>query len=341
MQRMYQDDYDSGGFSWRSLGAFYFFVSAIVGFQLGVGVSERPEVLDSGLLTHAYYSMSLFVVGGVDLGTPYGGPFAGRVLVWSAYFGAPILAAWTLIEALFRSMAPQSWYLRRLKDHIIVVGDGELAISTLRALRQHNAKVPIVVVTTSSDPVLAEEFNQDFGAFVVCGDVTHTFFLKQLRVEHARKVLLLDDNSLRSYEAASTLINLVPGIGSRVIIHCGNLRFMRAMENTRVAKRCQTFNTYHLAASGLVRSQMLHYFRETKAKDVVILAGFGRFGQTILEELQRSAIDELDTVVIIDIDAHRRVMIADEQMKFSGQYRRQLFEGDISNPAVWENIPGQ
>ena len=134
---MYQDNYDSGGFSWRSLGALYFFFSAIVGFQLGVGVSERPEASGAGLLTHAYYAMSLFVVGGVDLGIPQGGPLIGRAMVWAAYFGAPTLAAWTLIQALFRSMASESWYLRRLKDHIIVVGDGELAMSTLRALRQH------------------------------------------------------------------------------------------------------------------------------------------------------------------------------------------------------------
>ena len=338
MQRMYPDSYNTGSFSWRSVGALFFFVSAIIGFELGVSVSERPEVADAGILTKAYYSLSLFVVGGVDLGTPSGGPWVGRALVWAAYFGAPMLAAWTLIEAFLRAMAPQSWQLRRLKDHIIVVGDGELAISTLRALRKYNAKVQIVVVGSDPDQLVIDEFLQSFNAIVVSGDISHEFFLKKLRVDVARKVLLLNDNSLRSYEAASTLINLVPGIDDKVIIHCASLRFMRAMENTSVAKRCQTFNTYHLAASGLVRSHMLHHFQETHAKDVVILAGFGRFGQTILEELQRCAINELDTVIIMDIDAHRRVLIADEQMEFSGQYRRQLFEGDMSHPEVWDRV---
>jgi voltage-gated potassium channel Kch len=338
MLRMYPDSYTTGSFSWRSLGALFFFVSAIIGFELGVSVSERPDVVDAGILTKAYYSLSLFVVGGVDLGTPVGGPWIGRALLWASYFGSPMLAIWTLVEAFLRAMAPQSWQLRRLKDHIIVVGDGELAISTLRALRSYNTKVQIVVVSPEHDQLLVDEFLQNFNAIVVCGDISHAFFLKKLRVERARKVLLLNDNSLRSYEVASSLINLVPGIDDKVIIHCANLRFMRAMENTSVAKRCQTFNTYHLAAAGLVRSHMLHYFRETHAKDVVILAGFGRFGQTILEELQRCAIDELDTVVIIDIDAHRRVLIADEQIEFSGQYHRELFEGDISHPEVWERV---
>jgi voltage-gated potassium channel Kch len=338
---MYQDKYKSGAISWRSLGALFFFISAIVGFEMGVGVSERPGIVDAGILTKAYYSLSLFVVGGVDLGTPYGGTFIGRVLVWSAYFGAPVLAAWALIGTLLRAMAPQSWYLKGLNGHVIIVGDSDLAVSALRAVRQHDKKTPIVVVSTNPDPVVIGEISENFGAKVVTGDITHEFFLRQLRVHRARKVFLLDDNSLRSYEAASALLNLVPTIGPKVVIHCANLRFMRSMANTRVAKLCQTFNTYHLAASGLVRSHMLHHFRETRAKDVVILAGFGRFGQTILEELQRSAINELDTVVIMDIDAHRRVLVADEQMKFSGEYHRELFEGDISHPEVWERMRTQ
>ncbi|MFT4825422.1 MAG: voltage-gated potassium channel Kch [Halioglobus sp.] len=335
---MFQESSISSGFSWRTLGALFFFFSAIVGFELGVSVTERPDVVDSSILTKAYFSLSLFVVGGVDLGTPNGGPLIGRILLWASYFGSPILAAWTLIATVLRAIAPQRWYLRRLKDHIVVVGDGELALITLRTLRQQNSKVAIVVVSSNPDPAVVGEFSQSFHATVVTGDITHRYFLKQLNLNSARKILLLDDNSLRSYEAASTLLRQFPGIGDRVVIHCENLRFMRAMENTHVAQQCQTFNTYHLAASGLVRSHLLHHFRETRAKDVVVLAGFGRFGQTVLEELQRCAIDELDTVIIIDIDAHRRVLIADEQMVFSGEYKRVLFEGDISHPEVWDRV---
>ena len=333
-----KNSYDTNGFPWQTVIALFFFLSALLAFEMGVGVSERPDVVDSSILVKAYYSLSLFVLGGTDLGVPFGGNPIARALLWLAYFGSPILAASSLIGVLLRALAPQSWALRRLKDHIIVVGDGEMALSYLRVLRRHNAKIPIVVVCSEHDVLRREELKQSFGAQVVVGDVTHEFFLNQLRVERASKILLLDNNSMRSYEAASILINLVPTIGPRIIIHCGSLRFMRAMENTRVTKVCQTFNTYHLAAAGLVRSHMLHRFQETRDKDVVILAGFGRFGQTILEELQHCAIEELDTVVIIEKDAHRRVLVADEQMEFSGRYQRYIYEGDISHPEVWDRL---
>ncbi len=333
-----QRQYTATEFPWIPTGAIFVFLLALIGFESGVAVTERPELASSGLLTKAYYSLSLFVVGGVDLGTPVGGPLSGRIMVWIAYFGAPMLAAWGLISALLRALAPQSWHMKRLKNHVVVVGDGELAISYLRVLREHNRKIQVVVVCANTDPILRDELKQNFGAEVVTGDMTHEFFLRELRVERARRILLLNNNSLRSYEAASVLLNLVPGIASRVIIHCSSLRFMRSMANTRVANSCHTFNTYHLAASGLVRSHMLHHFRETHSKDVVIIAGFGRFGQTVLEELQRSATGELDTVLIIDTDAHRRVLVADEQIKFSGDYRRELFEGDIAHPEVWDQV---
>jgi len=332
-----QSGFFSGG-SWRSLGALFFFISAIAGFASGVGVTERPEVARGDFLTMAYYSLSLFVIGGVDLGTPYGGPAIGRFLVWTAYFGAPILAAWTLIEALLRAFSPQRWQLRRLSGHVVVISSSELTLSYLRTLRELDPKLPVVVACKNCEPSVAEEIRETFNAIVVQGDITHSYFLEQLRPHLARKILLLGNDSLRSYEAATRILDLVPGIGEKLVVHCGRLRFMRSMASTRVAQECQTFNSYHLAASGLVRTHLMQHFHKTKPKDAVVIAGFGRFGQTILEELQEHALDEMDTVAIIDNDAHRRVLIADEQMKFARNYRRELFEGDISHPELWDRV---
>ncbi len=325
----------------RSAGAVFFFLSAIIGFQLGVSTSERPDIAGAGIFVHAYYSLSLFVVGGVDLGTPQGGPLIGRLLVWIAYFGAPVLAASTLIDALIRGLTPQSWQLRRIKDHVVVVGANELSLSYLRVLRRHKPDAAVILVCKQVEASVENEFTQAYNATVVVGDVTHEYFLEQLRLQFAQKILLMGSDSLRNYEAASMITRLYPGIGPKVVIHCDNLRFMRAMANTRVALECQVFNTYHLAAAGLVRNHLLDHFHETTPRDAVVLAGFGRFGQTILEELQLRATNEMDTVAIIDIDAHRRLLIADEQMEFNGNYKRELVEGDIAHPDVWEELRGR
>ena len=109
-----QKQYSPEKFPWLPAGASVIFLLALIGFESGVSVTERPELASAGIMAKAYYALSLFVVGGVDLGTPIGGSRLGQVLVWTAYFGAPMLAAWGLISALLKALSPQRWQLRRL-----------------------------------------------------------------------------------------------------------------------------------------------------------------------------------------------------------------------------------
>jgi hypothetical protein len=84
---------------------------------------------------------------------------------------------------------------------------------------------------------------------------------------------------------------------------------MRSMADSVVAQKCINFNAYQLAASALVKQHLISHFVQTVPKDVVVIAGFGLFGQTILEELQHYAQKEIDTIAIIGIDAKQPIII--------------------------------
>ncbi|MEM8500262.1 MAG: NAD(P)-binding protein [Pseudomonadota bacterium] len=327
-------DVDLRRLQWRIVIPLGIFASALLGFELGVSTTERGDIENSGLLVKAYYSLSLFVVGGVDLGTPVGGSALARSLLWFAYFAAPAFTASTVMSALLMALAPRSWSVRRLRNHIVIVGDNPLTISYLRALRISN-KTKVVVVSSNPDSLQADHYREAFGAIVVAGDIAQPHCFKHLRIEYAARVFLFEESSLACYETAAALLSMQPDMGDRIVIHCSRLRFMRSMENTKVAEHCFTFNAFHLAAKGLVRNRMLQHFKETKSKDVVVIAGFGRFGQSVLEELKATATSELDTVVVIDVDADRRILVAEEQDKLLGSYRREILQGDVSHPDVW------
>lgn len=327
--------------NWRWVAAGLLYGAGLAGMIMGVGLSERPGMIDAGLLTKAYYSLGLFVVGGLDLGVPAGGPAFGRALLWLAYFGCPLLMASAVIETVLRVMNPGRWQFRRLTGHVIIVGSGELTTSYLRILRGHMGNTPIVVVDEVIDPARGEELEQTFGVILVTGDITHRFMQRQLRLHRAVQVIFLGDNDFLGYEAASKVLSEYPGLGSRVVLHCHNLRFMRSMQDTSVARLCTTFNSYHLAAQSLVRDVLLAQFQRTQARDVVIMAGFGRFGQTIMEELEANAEGELAKVFVIDIDADRRMQIAEEQQRIRGTYERIVLQGDISHPEVWRRLTDQ
>ncbi|MCH6587116.1 MAG: hypothetical protein IH805_02205 [Proteobacteria bacterium] len=56
------------------------------------------------------------------------------------------------------------------------------------------------------------------------------------------------------------------------------------------------------------------------------------------ETTLKFAHDELETVGLIDVDADRRILVAEEQELIGSDYRREIFQGDISHPEVWTNL---
>ncbi|MCB1684105.1 MAG: NAD-binding protein [Pseudomonadales bacterium] len=329
-------------FSWRWPAAALLFLCAFGALLSGVALSERPDVTGESWLAKAYYSLGLFVVGGLDIGTPVGGTLIGRALLWIAYFGAPLLMASAVIDALLRAMAPHRWQLRRLRNHVVIVGAGSLTVSYLRVLRRHRRRVTVVVVDDSpgsaTSALRAQELQQSFNVTLVAGDISHEFLQRELQIGRASQIIFLGDDDFQAYEAASKVLHQFPDLQSRIVLHSHNLRFMRSMQDTRVAQHCTTFNAYHLAAKSLVDSSLLTHFQTTRARDVVVIAGFGRFGQTVMEELEAQAERELEKVVLIDIDANRRVQVAEEQQRMGGKYPRVILQGDISHPEVWRSL---
>ena len=323
---------------WRWSAALALFLFGLGGFLSGVSLTERPEVAQAGLLTQAYYSLGLFVVGGLDIGTPTGGPLIARCFLWVAYFGAPILTASAVIEAVAKILSPRPWQMRRIHHHVVIVGTGAMTDSYLRVLRRHEPRRPVVVVDERIEIIRRQELQQTFNATVVTGDITHEFLITALRLHRASKVVLLGESDFQSYEAASRMLAQFPRLAGRIVLRCHNLRFMRALQETAVARQCLTFNSYQLAAAGLVRDHLIDHFRQTSERDAVVIAGFGRFGQTTLEELQAHAQLEISTVALIDSDATRRLLVAEEQRRIGGSYRREILEGDISHPEVWRQL---
>ena len=324
--------------NWRWAAALALFLCGLGGLLLGVSLTERPQVVSAGLLTKAYYSLGLFVVGGLDIGTPVGGPLAGRILLWLSYFGAPVLTASAVIEVVAKAISPRPWQLRRIRSHVVVIGTGAMTDSYLRVLRKNAPRVPVVAVDESVEFIRKQELEQNFGLTFIAGDITHDFLHRALRLERARKVVLLGESDFQSYEAASRMLSRFPNLRSNIVLRCHRLRFMRAMQETSVARQCIVFNAYHLAASGLVRDRLIGHFRKTKAPDAVVIAGFGRFGQSVLEELQAHAASEIAAVALLDADASRRLLVAEEQRRLDGSYRKLVFEGDISHPQVWRRL---
>lgn len=320
---------------WRSLAFVAVYLTGLAGFLAGTGVSERAI---NGVAESIYYALGLFVLGGMDLGIPVGGPTWGRALLWTAYFAAPVITASALIEAAARIISPLALRIRPLSDHIVLGGAGRLTVLYVRRLRSRGSRATVVVVErTPNHPALAELRNVH-RALIMTGDITSDETLRRLRLDRARSVLLLTGDDFANLDAAAKIVKRAPILEHRVVVHVSDLGFMRETAESSVARACEIFNGHEFAAVNLVRAHLLRHFRETPEQDLVVLAGFGRFGQTVLNELQDHAKGRFNRVVIIDEIATRQAQTFDHQVGFTEDYQREIIAGDLLDATVWDEV---
>ena len=325
---------------WRWFLAVIVFSCGLAGFLSGVEVSER-DISGVNLATKIYYTMGLFILGGMDLGVPVSGPWWGKILLWVGYFGAPVLTGSTIVDWVQQVVSKQNRWLNGISGHIVLVGTDDLAHSILEKVEELGLTGEVVVIEREISASQASEFTERYGARVLVGDFTNEYFLSTLRLSRAQKIILASENDFDNFEAASKILEQRPELGGRLLVHCDRLRFMRAVSNSHVARDCVVFNKYHLAAKHLVNSEMMDHFKSTKSLDVVVLAGFGRFGQTVFEELQMKALGEISQISILDVDANRRILVANEQSALGSHFSLQVHQGEIGHPEVWQQLEGK
>ena len=324
--------------NWRWLLAIAFFLLGFVGFVSGVLVTER-DLAAANPLALSYYSLGLFVLGGMDIGVPTGGPAWGRVCLWIAYIGAPSLTVSAIIlEWLQLAVVHPGRWLVSLRNHTIVVGVNDVSRSVMDKLIRVDQGTKMIVVDRDIRTTLRQELKDKYGAKCIVGEYTDEYFLSMLRFTQAKRIVLVSDSDFDNFETASKLLAIAPKLGERTIVHCNKLRYLREMAHSNVVQMTRTFNSYRLAAQYLVRSVVLEQCYQTERLNMVVLAGFGAFGQTVLESLQLTAEVGISEVVIIDADAHRRLMVAQEHVEMRSGIKQHLIQGEIGHPEIWQQV---
>jgi voltage-gated potassium channel Kch len=301
-----------------------------------VGVTDRPGVPSANLLVQLYYASGLFLLGGMDLGTPIDGAPGARVLLWAAYIIAPLITTTAVVEGALWLAGSGLFHRLGLRGHVVVVGLGNLGTSFVAALHELQADRLVVGVDRKVDTARAAHLRRRYGIRAFAGDAYVRGALDSLALDRAHAVALLTDDDLLNLEVAFRITSKHPSL--LVVAHVSDLGLERALSEvreSRVGGRVQVFNAHRMAAEHLYERHLPALFEGTAAKDAVVVAGFGRFGQTIVEFLERQAKGELAHLVAVDTEAAARVRTFREQVPCSMPCRLCPIDGDLSDPRTW------
>ena len=322
---------------WRLLPVALIFFAPLIAFAAGVDVTERPGLPGAPLPARLYYSLSLFVLGGLDIGTPTGGPTWARNLLWWAYFLAPALTTSALVEGALRVLRPQMLHRLQLRDHIVLAGLGRTGLLYLERLRELEPRRRVVVLDLDPTQPSAQEAAVRFGAIVLPGDITHRPTRAALRLHRAAALVLLTGDDLANLAAAWDIAHDAPDLP--IAAHVADLSLKRSVAQLQAESAgVRVFNSHHIAACELWEQHLQQHFAHTHARDVVVLAGFGRFGQTILEYLCSHAHGELEHVVVLDRNGPALVRQYQGQMGAPEGFQLDVLQADLCDPGVWPRV---
>ncbi len=328
----------------RGAGVALVFVLPLAALGAGVGTTGIDEVGSRSLLAWVYYAAGLFVFGGLDLGAPVGGPAWGRAALWTAYFLAPTITATALVEAVLRLIRPARVAAGAMTGHVVVIGSGQVGLAYLQAVRAVEPNIPILLLDRADRASELLEVERMGRVEVVRADPRRPAALDLLALERAARMVVVTEDDLVNLEVAWGASQRVPTLP--VAVHVADLTLLRpvnrlvreqATGGSGSAHSPLVFNTHRIGALHLYERFLHPHFEETRQRDVVVIGGFGRFAQTILELLRVTAADDIERVVIVDSQASRLVRQFEADVPLGG-LSRVTIDGDLEDPGTWARV---
>ena len=274
---------------WPAIAAFAGIAAALgyAGFYLYFSQEGIPKTPADIL----YLTLQLF---GIESGS-----LTEKWVPWQlqiARFLAPLIAGYAVIRAAL-SIFHEHWQrirLKRVKDHIIVVGLGRKG--TLFAQGFQELGYPVIVIEKDEKNVSLEQFRQA-GVISIAGDATDKNVLKSVRVDRARYLISVCGQDEVNAEVAVHARELFTD-SSKVlncIIHvvepqlCQLMRRQELISGEKKSFRLDFINLYENAIHALWTRYSLLQQNEIKPGNEphFIIIGLGRMGETLIMHLAR------------------------------------------------------
>ena len=147
----------------------------------------------------------------------------------------------------------------------------------LERLREAEPTTPILVIDNRSDNPYAQVAVDRYHADVLVAELTSEPVLHAVRLERAKRLVVLTGDDYVNLDTAASAIRLAPQLADNTVIHISDIRLLRVIEKAGELHSVTKFNSYRRAAQHLVTNKLVPHFDKTEPGDIVVLAGVGRF----------------------------------------------------------------
>ncbi|MBD3290964.1 hypothetical protein GF337_19310 [candidate division KSB1 bacterium] len=329
---------------WKYL---FFAIIIVVSFSAFLQTSMVRTDAPWRYLEALYFSITLFIIGGLDIGFPHGGSPFVLIVLWICYFVAPLLALGFVYqfvqEHIFSQISPV------LRGHTIICGMGRNGELIYRLIREYFPKGhKVVIIEKSTENPYSELLEKDPDTWWLKSDFTKPPVMQKAKLRRANRVYITTNLDLANIDAA-VAIQEMKDKPQKLSLYChlGNLELHQNFCDTIFKERkfsdIKLFNGYECVTRRFYENWIISKGNLNPNGVIFAILGFGRFGQMLFSRLasdpNRSANDE---VVIATMKPNSEVD------KLNYEYRKDSFESncrlhsplyaDIHNPTCWEEL---
>lgn len=310
-----------------------------------IALSELPYADQAertpSLLEAAYYTMGLFLGGENPIGWPSDGPGWAVALARLAYFGCPLVLAWAVLEGVLKFtrrfartfLASPERQIDAMEGHVVLGGLGKLGNMVVEMLVAGGVKV-VVVENNTENQYLKDMERLKVPVFV--GDMTVPDNLERAGIRRARKMIAICGDDIANLDACHIARRLNKDLTA--CCQVTDVQLKKLVEEA-AEMEIESFNSYDIAAKNLVRAEIVGTVG-SEAAPLFILAGIGRFGRMMAENLIETYGDRELKILIVDRrgDHIGRVLRGTSPRGEEFFDEADIYQADITDPYVWRDI---
>ena len=297
-----------------------------------------------------YFSLSLFIIGGLDIGLPLGGSGMTITLLWICYFLAPLMTLGAVYQVIQEELLNR--FSPRWRNHSVICGLGRNGKLIYDLIKEHEPRSHrIIVIEKDQENSRSIFLRKSKTTWWLRDDFSQLSVLRRANVQQAKQVYITTNLDITNLNTLVTIQGMPDRRKSlKTFFHLGNPGlhdlWKESFLNNPLYDGVTIYNGYQVVTRRLYRRWLLQQNYLSPNGNIFVILGYGRFGQMMFYHLtndkERKSHDDIVVVTRrMNIDLKQRKFQWAQEQAVMGCFIHNPIEGDVHASDIWELVAGK